>query len=128
MQQIGKLWWSADSQAELDQELTGRLSHPDVKVLKVEQEEDRPIIHYVFSLPVEKAEEILGYVPDEEEWLIEEDDKRNCYTCKHFMAWEEYGQDLIDCREGHFPEDEEPDVAFGERCDFYDQNGGPRSE
>ena len=66
---VGMLWWIADDVSELGRELGGRLSHPNVTLLKVDKHPDSEKIDYVFALPREDAERILGYKPEESEWL-----------------------------------------------------------
>lgn len=70
-----KLWWMADNQAAADQ-WTADLTAKGVKIEKIEpQPAPSTQLNVVFSLDPAKAMEILGYDPDEEEWL-EEDDER----------------------------------------------------
>lgn len=67
-----KLWWIADDKAEADR-WSAELTEKGAKIVKI-QPHPAPStqIDVVFSLDPAKAVEILGRVPDEEEWL--EDD------------------------------------------------------
>lgn len=65
------LWWTANDWAEAAgwiTDLTAKGCHvEDVKLTL-----DRPQVEVVFNLPVNQAEEILGYQPEEEEWLTKD--------------------------------------------------------
>lgn len=69
----GRLWWIADTPQELARLLT-KYTSKGATVISVDATRDAPRIHYVFELDKARALEILGYVPDAEEWLIETDD------------------------------------------------------
>lgn len=71
-----KLWWIADDKAEADRwsaDLTA-------KGAKIEKVEPHPApstqVDVVFSLDPARSMEILGHVPDVEEWLDERDEGR----------------------------------------------------
>jgi hypothetical protein len=67
--QVGRLWWSADTDIEFIDEIA-RLTHSGASFVKVWREGER--IHYIFEMVKANAKEILGYEPDPQEWLIEE--------------------------------------------------------
>ena len=71
---IGTLWWNADNEAEAKQwaeEYTAK-GASNFKLMDPDQETG--VIGVTFDLPKAKAQEILGYAPDEEEWLVKEDE------------------------------------------------------
>lgn len=68
--ETGRLWWNADDAAELARELA-RLTAKGATVISVDATRDAPRIHYVFELEKARALDVLGYVPDAEEWLID---------------------------------------------------------
>jgi len=63
------LWWSAENQAEAD-EWVADLTAKGCIIEKVDPQQGRPQVDVIFSLDPTKAKEILGYEPEEEEWLI----------------------------------------------------------
>ena len=73
MGEKGTLWWSADNMGEADKWVKG-LSAKGCRIVKVDPEDDRSVVHVVFELPKDRAKEILGYEPAEEEWVDQEDD------------------------------------------------------
>lgn len=68
---MGRLWWIADDDAEFRVDVE-RLTNAGARVVRVDSN-DAPRIGYVFELDRAKAREILGYEPDSEEWLIDDD-------------------------------------------------------
>lgn len=74
--ETGRLWWNADDPAELVRELA-RLTEKGAVIVSVmpaptAAPTDAPAhIGYVFELEKARAAEILGHVPDAEEWLTE---------------------------------------------------------
>jgi len=69
----GKIWWSADNLAEAKQWETDLLSKGAISVV-LKPEDDRENVQVLITLDRSKANEILGYAVDEEEWLDESDD------------------------------------------------------
>lgn len=69
---IGRLWWVADSDAEFVTDMA-RYTAAGAVVTKVER--DGPRVQYVIELEKVKALAILGYVPEDGEWLIEDSDE-----------------------------------------------------
>lgn len=67
-----KIWWIANDIAEAARWFQN-FAPKGVAFLKVEAEKDSPRLDVVFELEKDKAEEILGYLPGEEEWLQEDD-------------------------------------------------------
>jgi uncharacterized protein YndB with AHSA1/START domain len=65
--ETGRLWWIADDEAELAQIKFDLLTAGAIWI--EEWRTDPPRIHYVFEIEKSRAFEILGYEPDEEEWL-----------------------------------------------------------
>ena len=66
----GRLWWNADSSAELAIDIV-KLTTKGAKITKVWVEGAQ--IHFIFELDKAKAKEVLDYIPADEEWLIEEE-------------------------------------------------------
>lgn len=69
---IGRIWWNADNLAEAQQwkadfEAKGAIS------VEIKPETDRAVVNVIITLERSRAPEILGTVPDAEEWLTEED-------------------------------------------------------
>lgn len=65
---IGKLWWNADHLAEAQQWQMEYLAKGALLV-ELKPERDRPIVAVLITLHKERAKEIFGYEPEEEEWL-----------------------------------------------------------
>lgn len=65
----GRLWWTADNEAELEEwewNWCGR-----VDIIKVDRDVDSPQLQVVFELDIDRAEEILGFEPSFCEWRVE---------------------------------------------------------
>lgn len=69
---LGRMWWIADDDAEFRADVE-RLTNAGARVVRVDSS-DAPRIGYVFELDRAKARDIVGYEPDAEEWLTEDDD------------------------------------------------------
>jgi hypothetical protein len=65
---IGKLWWNADHMEEAQQWQKEYLAKGALLV-ELKPEDDRPIVSVLITLHQERAKEVLGYEPEEEEWL-----------------------------------------------------------
>ncbi len=66
----GKLWWIADNDTELNEWQDAYFSSPDIKVLKtarIPKENGR--VQVVFELNRVDAPRLLGYTPNNLEWL-----------------------------------------------------------
>lgn len=63
-----RLWWIADNEAEADEWLKDLVSK-GCTLVKKEAHAEGGRVDLVFSLNKARAIEVLGYVPDEEEWL-----------------------------------------------------------
>lgn len=69
----GKLWWIADNKAEAEKWIE-ELPAKGCTITLVDPEKSSDRVHVIFELPKAKAKEILGYEPDEESWLVEDED------------------------------------------------------
>ena len=76
--EVGRLWWTADNKAELE-EWKKNWSGKPIRIVKTEKQSERynlpgcEKIDVIFELPVDQANELLGYGVEESEWLEEED-------------------------------------------------------
>lgn len=69
-QERGQLWWVADNMKELGEHISQYVGKGAV-LISITPSEYTDAIHYVIELEKQRALEILGYIPDEEEWLIQ---------------------------------------------------------
>ena len=69
---LGTLWWTADSPQEALEWVRIYLERGAVSV-KVDAPRDANRLDVFIELDKARAQEILDYVPDEEEWLVPED-------------------------------------------------------
>lgn len=67
---LGRIWWSADNAAEASDWQKKYLAAGAVDV-RLEPEDDRPIVHVYITLDRARAKEILGHEPGPEEWLTD---------------------------------------------------------
>jgi hypothetical protein len=66
---IGRLWWIADNEAELKEWCQTYVARGAV-IEDVEPHQDgTSLLNVTLALPKDRAKEILGYEPDDEEWL-----------------------------------------------------------
>ena len=65
--ETGQLWFHADTQEEFVKEIT-KLHERGATILHVKKYRDG-IIGYTFEIQKSRAMEILGYQPEDEEWL-----------------------------------------------------------
>jgi hypothetical protein len=70
---IGTLWWNADDEAEAKQWAQDFTAKGATNVKLMDPDPNTGVIGVTFDLPKGKANEILGYTPDEEEWLVKEE-------------------------------------------------------
>lgn len=65
---LGRVWFTAD---DANEALTWQLEYmfKGAAFVRLEPEEDRPQVHVFITLDKSQAKEVLGYTPDEEEWL-----------------------------------------------------------
>lgn len=70
-----RLWWIAEDAAEADRWVT-ELTAKGCTLIKREENIDRPRVSVVFSLNKNRAQEVLGYQPEETEWLDPETDRK----------------------------------------------------
>ena len=71
---IGTLWWNADNEAEAKQWEQDFTAKGAFNFKLMDPDPDTGVIGVTFDLPKAKAKEILGYTPDDEEWLVKEDE------------------------------------------------------
>lgn len=71
---IGTLWWNADNEAEAKQWVQDYTDKGASNFKLMDPDPETGVIGVTFDLPKAKAQEILGYTPDEEEWLVKEDE------------------------------------------------------
>lgn len=64
------MWWIADNDAEAV-EMKADLEAKGCKIVKDKKEDESERHHIIFSLPKAKANEMLGYQVEEEEWLVD---------------------------------------------------------
>ncbi|MBP4081293.1 hypothetical protein [Aeromonas sp. MrichA-1] len=67
---FGKLWWSADNMTEAEQ-WKADLIQKGATSVELKPEDDREIVDVIITLPLDKANEIVGYNIDPEEWLVD---------------------------------------------------------
>ena len=65
----GRLWWVADDRSELNRMINELVGKGCVMRNICPQNDGSSRIDYVFGLDRSRAEEILGFVPGEEDWL-----------------------------------------------------------
>lgn len=68
-QTIGRLWWIADNEAELDEWRQTYVARGAVIEDVQPHQGGTPLLNVTLALPKDRAKEILGYEPDDEEWL-----------------------------------------------------------
>lgn len=68
----GRLWWNADDEGELAAAKADLTRKGATWITEIRDGLDSTI-GYVFEIPKAAAKAILGYVPDEEEWLVPDD-------------------------------------------------------
>ena len=66
---IGRIWWVADSETELEKWRQTYVARGAVIESAKARSDNRHLIDVILALPKSRAEEILGYEPAEEEWL-----------------------------------------------------------
>lgn len=71
---IGTLWWNADNEAEAKQWMQDYTAKGASNFKLMDPDPETGVIGVTFDLPKAKAQEILGYTPDNEEWLVKEDE------------------------------------------------------
>ncbi len=71
---IGTLWWSADDDAEAKQWVQDYTAKGASNFKFMDPDPSTGVIGVTFDLPKGKANEILGYTPDDEEWLVKEEE------------------------------------------------------
>lgn len=80
--EVGRLWWIADNEAELE-DWKKNWSGKPIRVVKTEKQSERynlpgcEKIDVIFELPMDQASELLGYEVEESEWLEEEDQENS---------------------------------------------------
>lgn len=65
---LGRVWFTAD---DANEAVTWQREYmfKGAAFVRLEPEEDRPQVHVFITLDKSQAKEVLGYTPDEEDWL-----------------------------------------------------------
>ena len=69
----GRIWWSADNKEEAEKWKADYLAKGAISV-ELKPDTDRPIVDVIITLERSRARAILGYEPEAEEWMIEDDE------------------------------------------------------
>jgi len=69
--EVGTLWWHFDNKTEAESWIAENKER-GVSNIRIQNRPDSSIVEVIFDIEKDRVQDVLGYEPEEDEWLIEE--------------------------------------------------------